>query len=138
MSVNSKLDFPQPKIVDAFLDCPRCGMINVLTRAGSTCTLARLNFYKKYTGDCYDHSLHRQGLFNELHTKLWTEFENTVKKSKDAGEIDAKEYKKLYGKCYRLHQKLIAELEVKQKADRAIVVAEEKAIMARLRKEAKV
>lgn len=131
-----KLDFPQPKTIDDALDCPQCGITNILTRVGSTITPQRLSLYRKYRGDFYDHSI--KGLFQELKDNFYFELENTITKRKKSGEIDEKEYKKLYGQLYRQHQKQIAELEAKEKADRSIVVAEEKAITAQLRKKAKV
>jgi hypothetical protein len=131
-----KIDFPQPKSIDDVLDCPQCGMTNILTRVGSTITPQRLSLYRKYRGDFYYHSI--KGLFQELKDNFYFELENTITKRKKSGEIDEKEYKKLYGQLYRQHQKQIAELEIKEKADRAVVVAEEKAIKAQLRRKTKV
>lgn len=123
------LEIPE-KVEQGFsIKCPRCNIVNVVTKSGTTNRPERLAIYRKYDGDLYNKS--EKGLIKQLREQLEVEFQS-IKAKKNSGEIDEKEYKHLYGQHYHHKEKMIAELEEQKRLELEPLWAEEAAIKEKL------
>ncbi len=125
----SPLPFPEPVQVDTRMECPRCGILNVVTNTGRTNRPERLEIYKRYNGDLYDRS--NVGLVGELYASIDAELKDLRDKKKQ-NLVDLKDYKRSYAQICRRREKMLAELDAQKNAELHGLRVEEKAIRKKL------